>query len=66
MTIGDMKEPLTLQQETLTPDGGGGFARAWEDVAEVFARIEETGGAPLWKSRATGGLETFFLLSCPA
>lgn len=44
MTIGDMKEPLTLQQETLTPDGGGGFARAWEDVAEVFARIEETGG----------------------
>lgn len=51
MSIGEMKEPLTLQQEALTPDGGGGFARAWEDVAAVFGRIEETGGGESLQNR---------------
>lgn len=36
---GRLKSRVTLQQPVLTPDGGGGYERAWEDVADVWAEI---------------------------
>lgn len=44
MSIGGMKEALTIQRPVLAQDGGGGFETSWEDVAEVYARIEDLGG----------------------
>lgn len=37
--IGRMKDRITLQKPVLTPDEGGGFTTAWEDVAEVYASV---------------------------
>ena len=46
MSIGDLRHPLAIQEAVLTPDGGGGFASTWQDIAEapqVFAHIEDHG-----------------------
>jgi SPP1 family predicted phage head-tail adaptor len=40
--IGDLKHRVTVQESVLTPDGGGGFTEAWQNVAanpEVYAEI---------------------------
>ena len=38
-TSSRLRHRLTLQQESLTPDGAGGYARSWSDVADVWAEI---------------------------
>jgi SPP1 family predicted phage head-tail adaptor len=46
--IGDMKHRVLLQECVLAPDGGGGFAEAWQDLAEeaeVYAAITPLSGA---------------------
>ena len=35
---------LTLQQQVKTPDGMGGFAKSWADIADVWAEIKPAGG----------------------
>lgn len=45
--IGDLSHLLTLQERTLTPDGGGGFTMVWQDVASVptlYAAVEALSG----------------------
>ncbi|MBV8938965.1 MAG: phage head closure protein [Alphaproteobacteria bacterium] len=42
----DMRHRITLQQPLLTPDGAGGYARTWQDVADMWAAI-----APLAPNR---------------
>ena len=37
---GALRTRLVLQTVTAVPDGLGGFAESWGDVATVFARIE--------------------------
>ena len=37
---GALRNRLVLQTVTAVPDGLGGFAESWSDVATVFARIE--------------------------
>ena len=37
---GALRSRLVLQATTPVPDGLGGFAEGWSDVAAVFARIE--------------------------
>jgi len=37
---GALRTRLVLQAVTAEPDGLGGFAESWSDVATVFARIE--------------------------
>jgi SPP1 family predicted phage head-tail adaptor len=34
----ELKERITLQQQTLTPDGSAGFTKAWVDVATIWAK----------------------------
>lgn len=45
--IGDLKHRITLQQLVLTPDGGGGFTEAWQDLAAtpvVYASVMPVSG----------------------
>lgn len=45
--IGAMRHLLTLQEEVLTPAGGGGFARTWQNLTNtpaVYAEITAIGG----------------------
>lgn len=44
MTAGQLRERVTIQQESLTPDGGGGSTLAWADVATVWASVEPLSG----------------------
>lgn len=37
---GALRTELSLQQATLAPDGLGGHAESWTEVATLFARIE--------------------------
>jgi SPP1 family predicted phage head-tail adaptor len=37
---GAMRTELSLQQAELAPDGMGGHAQSWQEIATVFARIE--------------------------
>lgn len=41
VTVGDMRERVTLQAATDTTDAIGGLVRSWTDVATVWARVEE-------------------------
>ena len=42
--IGAMRHRLTLQQRVSTSDTAGGYVEGWEDVAVLYAAIEDTGG----------------------
>jgi SPP1 family predicted phage head-tail adaptor len=42
---GLLRRRVTLQQPEDTPDGAGGFARNWADVAEVWADIRPAQGS---------------------
>lgn len=39
MRIGELKERVTLQYQTKTPDGLGGFTTSWVDAATVWAAV---------------------------
>lgn len=34
-----LRHRLTLQQEVKTPDGAGGYTRAWQNIADLWAEI---------------------------
>ncbi len=38
-TSSRLRHRLILQQEVHTPDGAGGYARSWEDVAGLWAEV---------------------------
>ena len=40
---GALRHEVALQNAELTPDGLGGHADAWTEIATVFARIEPVG-----------------------
>jgi len=42
--IGKMRERVTIEQETATPDGYGGYANTWATVATVWAKVEPLSG----------------------
>ncbi len=47
-----LRHRITLQQEVETPDGAGGYAKSWADVADLWAEIMPviSSGAKLDKS----------------
>jgi len=47
---GRLRERVTIQATTRTPDGGGGFTEAWGDVATVWARVEALTGTEAWRA----------------
>ena len=44
VTISDLRLRLTLQQEVVVADGGGGYAPSWQDFATVWAALESLNG----------------------
>lgn len=44
MTAGKLRERITIQSETSTPDGGGGYTVGWNNVATVFAQVKPQRG----------------------
>ena len=38
--IGELRHRVTIQEEVATPDGGGGYALGWADVATLWAKVE--------------------------
>ena len=44
MTIGSLNQRAQLLANTLTPDGGGGFASDWETFAFVWIALAAVGG----------------------
>jgi SPP1 family predicted phage head-tail adaptor len=54
MHSGELRKRATLQTETQTPDGAGGYALAWADVATVWVEIQPLSGSEVL---AAGHLE---------
>jgi SPP1 family predicted phage head-tail adaptor len=44
MSIGSLRDRLTLEQPVRTPDGGGGASIAWQPVADLWARVRPISG----------------------
>lgn len=44
LSIGTLRHRLTLEQTSLTPDGGGGVTENWVQVAQVWGEIEPLKG----------------------
>ena len=42
---GAFRHELSLEAAVLTPDGAGGHAEVWSEVATVFARVEPVSAA---------------------
>jgi SPP1 family predicted phage head-tail adaptor len=50
--IADLKHRITIQQPALTPDGAGGFAESWQNIAtapSVYAAITPMAGGEQFK-----------------
>ena len=43
--IGQLNQRAVLMADTLTPDGGGGFAQSWEAFATVWLGVEPVAGS---------------------
>jgi SPP1 family predicted phage head-tail adaptor len=46
--ISKLTQRVTLEAQTLTPDGGGGYAASWDAFALVWAAIEPLSGADVY------------------
>lgn len=44
MPIGALRKQVTIQAETSTPDGAGGYTVGWTNVATVWADIKPLSG----------------------
>ena len=53
--IGRLRHRLTLEAASRTPDGGGGAVESWTTVAQLWGRIEPTGGAEIADADGLGG-----------
>ena len=57
-TASRLRHRLTLQQETHTPDGAGGYVKSWNNVVDLWAEIVPVVGSS--QSTKTAGRETLF------
>jgi SPP1 family predicted phage head-tail adaptor len=48
MPIGTLRKRVTLQAETPTSDGSGGYALAWTNVATAWAEIKPISGKKIF------------------
>lgn len=59
--IGQLKNRLTLQEQILTPDIGGGFTAEWHDVTlhpVIFAKIEQLSASVAFYNRQLANMAT--------
>jgi SPP1 family predicted phage head-tail adaptor len=43
-TCSRLRQRVTLQEETQTSDGAGGYVRGWQDIADLWAEIISLNG----------------------
>ncbi len=53
--IGRLRRRLTLEAANRTPDGGGGAAETWTDIAQVWGDIRPKGGSEAVDADALSG-----------
>ena len=51
--LSQLNQRVTLEAQTLNPDGAGGYAASWEAIALVWAAIEPTSAADVYGPDAT-------------
>ncbi|MDD3029974.1 MAG: phage head closure protein [Alphaproteobacteria bacterium] len=54
-TLGAMRCRIAFQQETQTDDGAGGYACAWETVAQAWASVEPLTGREVYAANRLEG-----------
>lgn len=45
MNVGDLRERITIQAQTLAPNGSGGTVGAWFDLITTWAKVEPLEGS---------------------
>jgi len=55
MRIGELRKQITIQAETPTPDGAGGYALGWMNIATVWANIEPLSGREIFTAQHLEG-----------
>jgi SPP1 family predicted phage head-tail adaptor len=51
MNAGELRQKLTIQTLTRTPDGYGGYTKAWNDFATTWAKIQPLRGDERYKAQ---------------
>lgn len=55
VSIGELRHRLALEAPLTTPDGGGGVARTWALVAEVWGAIRPVSGGETFEADGLHG-----------
>lgn len=59
VSIGNLSERITLQNETRTPDTGGGASVTWTTLATVFAQVTPMSVSERWQNGQQLGLQSY-------
>lgn len=54
---GDFRTLATIQRETLTPDGAGGFNSAWANVATAWGKLKTSSASEKYADNAEGSVK---------
>jgi SPP1 family predicted phage head-tail adaptor len=46
--IGALNQRASIMAQTLTPDGGGGYAESWDEIAQAWISIEPVSGGDVF------------------
>jgi SPP1 family predicted phage head-tail adaptor len=53
--IGKLRHRLTIERQVPSPDGGGGAAIVWEELAEIWGAVEAVSGRERIEANRTSG-----------
>ncbi len=59
LSIGGLRHRLTLEQSSLTPDGGGGVTQSWVQVAQVWGEIAPLSGRERVEAARIAGRQSY-------
>lgn len=59
ISAGELTERITIQGETRTPDGYGGYTVEWTDVATVWARVVPLRGREQIEAQQLGASQMY-------
>lgn len=59
VTLGLLKERITLQTETRTADSAGGASSSWANLATVFAQVTPLSASERWQNGQQLGVQSY-------
>ena len=59
MAAGKLRERIVIQRKVSTPDGGGGNAVSWQDVATLWARVMPKRGNEALEAAQLRGVQLY-------